>query len=121
MRWFELLDGEGDCGCKEGLLGRLRAAQPLPSQMPGREVPTPWAGRGARAREARRRGYEDRGRTGLNSGKDLVKVEKKSMGALRCLSVCNLHGKRIKFPLFSPSCSRGMGGVGFGPGREPPT
>ena len=61
------------------------------------------------------------GRTGLNSGKDLMKVEKKSMGALRCLSVCNLHGKRIKFPLFSPSCSRGVGGVGFGPGREPPT
>ena len=88
MPWFELLAGKGDYGCKEGLLGRLRAAQPLPSQMPGREMPTPWARSGeARAREARKRGYEDRGRTGLNSGKDLVKAGKKSMGAPRCLSV----------------------------------
>ena len=49
-----------------------------------------------------------------------MKVEKKSMGALRCLSVCNLHGKRIKFPLFSPSCSRGVGGWGLDQGGSHP-
>ena len=66
MPWFELLGGEGDYECKEGLLMRLRAAQPLPSQMPGREMQTPWAGRGeARARETRKRGYEDGGELDL--------------------------------------------------------
>lgn len=58
--------------------------------MPGREVPHPGQEEWSQTQKVGRKGCEEGGEE-LNSRKDQVKAQQKSVHVFWCLSVCDLH------------------------------